>query len=231
MNRPEALPPVRAVEKAAVQAGCRYQVLFRILDHICDLPVASVGEGAAMLSDDALAGLFLLHHPDVAEGERRQVVMAFLAEDPEALAMPDLTRAVSAYKRRGLREFMAVVRPISEANRRRRLGSDTPRVKPFDDAMTVSQLQNGHGQGRIVRAAILYKGFVWSKPAPKRHSDIINEMFDILGEELDAPQAEGFVSSSGHFLDRREALLLARASGQTFLEEPPDDELFSENLW
>jgi hypothetical protein len=64
-----------------------------------------------------------------------------------------------------------------------------------------------------------------------RHSDIINEMFDILGGNVDSIQMDGFVSASGHFLDRRGALVLARDFGQEFIEEPAGDELFSENIW
>lgn len=97
--------------------------------------------------------------------------------------------------------------------------------------MTVARFLDGQASGRIVRAAVLYKGFVWSKPAPMRHSDIINEMFDILRGVVDSIQTDGFVSASGHFLERRCALILARDCGQELIEEPGGEKLFSENLW
>lgn len=89
----------------------------------------------------------------------------------------------------------------------------------------------GIAEGPVMAAAILYKGQVWYKAAPARHSDIINEMFTTLGGVVDAPQVDGFVTLSGHFVDRQEGLKAARAAGQFFLEEPRSAELFSENLW
>lgn len=101
----------------------------------------------------------------------------------------------------------------------------------YSEAMTVVPLVVGRARGKIERVAVLYKGFVWSKAAPKRHHDIINEMFDILGGNIDSIQIDGFVSSSGHFVDRMEAMALVRASDQSLLEPLRGEELFSENLW
>lgn len=223
--------PGPADRENLARAGRRYQALFRILDLVSHESSATVWEQVCRLSDHEVARVFDVHYPDLPSSERRKFVAEFLQEDPEAITMPDVLRAVMAYKRRGLKEFMAQVHPFSVANRRHRMDAEGGRKDTLRHDMTVARFLDGHGSGRIVRAAVLYKGFVWSKPAPMRHSDIINEMFDILGENIDAIQTDGFVSASGHFLDRSSALALARASGQEFIEEPTGDELFSENIW
>lgn len=225
-DRDQTSPAVLAERENLSRAGRRYQVLFRILDLVSHESPATVLEQVCALPDHEVTRLFEAYFPDLPPSERRQLVEDFLQEDREALAMSNALRAVSAYKRRGLKEFMAKVHPFSVANRRRRM-----EAAPSRHDMTVARFLDGQASGRIVRAAVLYKGFVWSKPSPMRHSDIINEMFDILGGNVDSIQTDGFVSASGHFLERRSALILARDSGQEFIEEPAGEELFSENLW
>ncbi len=192
---------------------------------------ATVWEQVCGISDNELTRVFETHYTDLPPFDRRKLVENFLQEDPKAGAMPNVLRAVMAYKRRGLKEFLAQVHPFSEANRRRRMVAEIVSKNPPDHSMSITRHREGQGSGSIVRAAVLYKDFVWSKPAPMRHFDIINEMFDILGGNVDSVQTDGFVSASGHFLDRRSALALARICGQEFIEEPAGDELFSENLW
>jgi hypothetical protein len=225
---------VRRLEREDVaQAGRRYQALFRILDLVSLHADASVWDQVSALTDEEFNRVFEAHYPDAPQSERRKLVSDFLLEDPEALSTTNVFRALMASKRRGLKEFMAQVHLFSVDNRRRRMDADKASKEPItrDHAMTVVRLPEGHGSGKIVRAAVLYKGFVWSKPSPMRHSDIINEMYDILGGNIDSMQTDGFVSASGHFLGRRSALVLARDCGQEFIEEPAGDELFSENIW
>jgi hypothetical protein len=223
--------PSRIERGDVTRAGRRYQAIFRILDLVSPQSCVLVWDQISRLTDKEMGQVFEIHYPDFPAPERRKLIEDFLQEDPEALATPNVLRAVMAYKRRGLKEFMAQIHPFSAANRRRRTDPDTGPKEPLSRAMEVTRRLDGQGSGRIVRAAVLYKGFVWSKPAPMRHSDIINEMFDILGGNVDSIQMDGFVSASGHFLDRRGALVLARDFGQEFIEEPAGDELFSENIW
>lgn len=227
MNDQDQTSPAVPVERESIsRAGRRYQVLFGILDLVSHESPATVLEQVRDLPNHEVTRIFEAYFPDLPPSERRQLVEDFLHEDPEALAMSNVLRAVTAYKRRGLKEFMAQIHPFSVANRRRRM-----KTFPSRHDMTVARFLKGQASGRIVRAAVLYKDFVWSKSAPMRHSDIINEMFDILAGSVDSVQTDGFVSASGHFIDRRRALILARGSGQEFIEEPVGEELFSENLW
>lgn len=71
-------------------------------------------------------------------------------------------------------------------------------------------------------------------PAPNRHWNVIQDMID-RGFGDDAPEArQGFVTSRGRFVSRREALHLALSNGQVREAErsvPGLPELFSEDLW
>ena len=86
----------------------------------------------------------------------------------------------------------------------------------------------------IDRAAIWYRGRTYSVARPGRHHDIIRAM-DLAGIDP-AHGHQGFVTSSGRFVDRREARKIAEAAGQLL---PVDDlgairqhpELFSEDVW
>jgi hypothetical protein len=230
-DRDQTSPPGPVERENLSRSGRRYQVLFRILDLVSHESSATVLEQVCGLPDHEVTRVFETYYPDLPPSERRRLVEDFLQQDADALAMSNVLRAVTAYKRRGLNEFMAHVHPFSVANRRRRMDGELGRKDTPRYDMTVARFLDGQASGRIVKAAVLYKDFVWSKPSPMRHSDIINEMFDILGGNVDSIQTDGFVSASGHFLDRRGALVLARDSGQEFIEEPVGDELFSENIW
>jgi len=71
-------------------------------------------------------------------------------------------------------------------------------------------------------------------PNPNRHWDVIREMCGTgFGDDVhDAEQ--GFVTSLDRFVDRREGLAIALASGQISEDTRPVPglpELFSEDLW
>ncbi|QFP93823.1 hypothetical protein [Pectobacterium phage Wc4-1] len=42
---------------------------------------------------------------------------------------------------------------------------------------------------------------------------------------------QGFVDSKGNFLDRKEALVVAQGAGQIIKKNPPEDELYSEDIY
>lgn len=71
-------------------------------------------------------------------------------------------------------------------------------------------------------------------PRPNRHWNVIRDMVD-RGFGDDALEADqGFITSLGRFVDRREGLAIALASGQVREQERPVPglpELFSEDLW
>lgn len=81
---------------------------------------------------------------------------------------------------------------------------------------------------RITHVAIKYGGKTYSLPAPNRHHHVIRLIGGVRG-----PDTQGFLDNNGNFLDRRQAMQLARGNGQ--LNRPTDGyqgpELFSEDLW
>lgn len=83
----------------------------------------------------------------------------------------------------------------------------------------------------ILRAAIWHKGLVYHVPAPGRHHHVILLMAEKgLGPE--AQRHQGFYTSAGRFVDRREGLKIAEAADQIIRRTgAADDQLYSEDLW
>jgi hypothetical protein len=83
----------------------------------------------------------------------------------------------------------------------------------------------------IVRAAIRHEGdgMVYSMPRPNRHPNIIALLVK-MGSRKPIKGAQGFVTSTGRFVDRKEAALIAKEAGQVtkLIAEP---NLYSEDLW
>lgn len=96
----------------------------------------------------------------------------------------------------------------------------------------------------IVAAAIKVRPFVSpgapvaeeviiSAPPPHRHHHLIYAGYTTKGNKSVGPQEQGFLTSSGRFVDRVEGMQIARACGQPFNGEHKVDStyLFSEHLW
>lgn len=81
---------------------------------------------------------------------------------------------------------------------------------------------------RLVRAAILHDGKIWSVPAPGRHHHVILIMADAgLGPE--AQRHQGFMTDTGRYVDRRDGLKIAEAADQIIRRTGnADDQLYSE---
>lgn len=219
---------------AVLEAGDRHQVIVRVLDL---LPHAN--------GPDLLARLDSVHDANIAHAisrigggawnvdRARTATRAFLEGRAAETVGQAGIRQVSSLKSICLVEYMEVVNAHAASNRLRRLSANGQAGDNdvLAGAMNVTALPSGIHRGPVIRAAVLYKGHAWSMPAPARHSDIINSMFDMLGGVIDAQQTDGFLTASGHFLDRVEGLRAARDAGQSFLETPASEELFSENLW
>lgn len=82
---------------------------------------------------------------------------------------------------------------------------------------------------RIISVAISAFGIIASLPSPARHGDVLRRLHDfnpiILG-----PDTQGFLTSAGRYVNRRDAAAIALAAGQTGkLISAPD--LYSEDLW
>lgn len=61
-----------------------------------------------------------------------------------------------------------------------------------------------------------------------RHADILNRF---NGEVSKNPNAQGFYTSCGRFVDRKEAYKIALIAGQIDCSKGVDGELFSEDLY
>ena len=81
----------------------------------------------------------------------------------------------------------------------------------------------------IDRAAIWYRGRTYSVARPGRHHDIIRAM-DIVGIDP-AHGHQGFVTSAGRFVDRREARKIAESACRLLSAAEIGAELFSEDVW
>lgn len=86
----------------------------------------------------------------------------------------------------------------------------------------------GH-QVRIAAAAVEVGGVVVSMPPPARHHDVIHKLRDLC--ESITGVTQGFLTSDGAFVGRREALHIAVRAGQVLLKQGDRDRLFSEDLW
>ena len=92
---------------------------------------------------------------------------------------------------------------------------------------------------RIDCAAIRWRGETFYVPQPGRHHDVIAAM-TALGHGQEAMFDQGFTTTSGRFVDRKEAMKIARAAGQLIPDLAPDgvtirrqftDKLFSEDIF
>jgi hypothetical protein len=84
----------------------------------------------------------------------------------------------------------------------------------------------------IGEAAILINGVIWSVWRPGRHHDVIAHYVACSGERFPQSSPMGFKTSTGRFVDRKEAHRIASAAGQIIKRCGGDAEtLYSENLW
>ncbi len=83
----------------------------------------------------------------------------------------------------------------------------------------------------IVAAAIFHDGVTYWVMPPGRHHNVCHLMIE-QGLTTDTMRLQGFVTSTGRFVDRREAAVIARNAGQLLLVKTnPTDLLFSEDVW
>lgn len=82
---------------------------------------------------------------------------------------------------------------------------------------------------RIVSVAISAFGFIASLPAPARHGDVLKKL-SYVNPTILGPGTQGFITSAGRFVNRRDAAVIALEQLQVEkLISPP--ELYSEDLW
>jgi hypothetical protein len=82
----------------------------------------------------------------------------------------------------------------------------------------------------IVAAAIKIDGVTHSMPAPARHHTILHALVQYPDEALGGTAKQGFLTSTGRFVDRREGASIAVRADQIRNPKWPPD-LYSEDLW
>jgi hypothetical protein len=88
---------------------------------------------------------------------------------------------------------------------------------------------NRIGPETIVAAAIFgSNGVVYTLPPPNRHNHIIVMMGSQVFRQT-CPQ--GFLTNTGRFVSRKEALAIATVAGQLIRKTSPTDRLFTNDLW
>jgi len=86
----------------------------------------------------------------------------------------------------------------------------------------------------ITHVAIKFNGVIYSLPKPNRHHNVIIKIIELTNAQtVDAHgDDQGFLDDTGKYLNRKEALEVARVNGQLRNDRPIwNNELFSENLW
>jgi hypothetical protein len=81
----------------------------------------------------------------------------------------------------------------------------------------------------IVAVAMRVNGLIVSQPAPSRHFNIMNALPAKMARAI-RPSDQGFLTDTGHYVGREDALQIAKAAGQ-LLKPTAHRELFSEDLW
>ena len=82
----------------------------------------------------------------------------------------------------------------------------------------------------IEGVAIKYGRFIVSSPRPLRHHDILHAVRN-AGMPQEPRPVQGFMTSTGRFVDRAEACRIARTAEQIKTKTGPSDVLFSEDVW
>lgn len=83
----------------------------------------------------------------------------------------------------------------------------------------------------IAATAIRVGGMTVSLPQPARHFHVLKSLRETFGDEFGdaAPENQGFVTSFGRYVGRREAKRIAVEAGQ--VADGGQAELFSEDVW
>jgi hypothetical protein len=84
----------------------------------------------------------------------------------------------------------------------------------------------------VVAAAVQAHGMTFSLPRPARHHDVLHLMHSLgLPDGPSWVTGQGFLLSSGRWVNRRDAWLVAVAAGQLLERDRNGPELFSEDVW
>jgi len=105
-----------------------------------------------------------------------------------------------------------------------------PELKSLPKSDHPTLIQEDPTVETVERAAVQYEGVTYSVPRPGRHDAVCRLMHE-QGLESETMRLQGFVTSTGRFVDRREAAIIARQADQLIRKTFPTDLLFSEDVW
>lgn len=103
-------------------------------------------------------------------------------------------------------------------------------LKGTQEAIIEDNTLNLYG-AEIISASAVFStdGVIYAVMMPGRHSDC-NWAIWADGKVHD-PRREGFLTSRGRYVDRKEALVIATLNGQVRTKHGSPDELYSEDMW
>lgn len=85
----------------------------------------------------------------------------------------------------------------------------------------------------VVAAAISIEGLTLSLPRPARHGQVLQLSDIVFGDKYVGREVQGFLTSTGRFVTRVEAMNIAFLAKQRFRQKKPcaPPQLYSEDLW
>lgn len=88
-------------------------------------------------------------------------------------------------------------------------------------------------QETIVGVASKAYGKLYQLPKPYRHHNLLDLMYREYPEQMQVADEEGFITSTGRYVNREEAYLIAQQANQILSERHPSGlvELYSESVW
>ena len=157
----------------------------------------------------------------VAADHATSAILALCTKEPP---MPnDLSARLRRHAER-LREYDLNLAGVSEC-------ADLFRAADLIDQQAAEIERLRAPRERIVSAAVRIGPTAVTFPPPARHGDIMKAIHDINRKLLIKPSDQGFLTSTGRYVTRGEAQLIAVAAGQVSDEPALRGELFSEDLW
>ncbi len=87
------------------------------------------------------------------------------------------------------------------------------------------------GLETIVAAAMQYEGVTISLPQPARHGQVMQSAEAFMTHYQIAASCQGFLTSTGRFVNRVQARQIAYVAGQNPDTTGNERDLFSEDLW
>ena len=84
----------------------------------------------------------------------------------------------------------------------------------------------------IIAAACQVEGLTFSLPQPARHGQVLHSMEDLVPDHYLISATQGFLTSTGRFVNRVQAKQIAHMAKQPIVRENPHGrDAFSEDFW